>query len=184
MEDYYDFLRTRAIDPFKKKNSRKNRIAQQLNEQYQSIIPTMPCKQNADYLWRKIWFERHLEYLNSEGTILIGNSLGASFLTKWLSENSFPQKVEQLHLIATPIKDTSFESITNFRPHEENIPSIEIQTQNIFLYHSIDDTVVPYSHTEKLAILLPKAKLTTFTDRWHFHQETFPELLENIQQHK
>lgn len=128
-------------------------------------MPTMPCKQNADYLSRKIRFERHFEYLNDEGTILIGNSLGASFLTKRLSENIFPKKIDQLHLICTAIKDTSHETITNFRPNEENIPNIQKQTNNIIIYHSIDDTVVPYSHSERLSTLLPKAKFMTFSDR-------------------
>jgi pimeloyl-ACP methyl ester carboxylesterase len=53
-------------------------------------------------------------------------------------------------------------------------------TEEIFIYHSTDDTTVPYSHSEKIKSYLPKAKLITFTNRGHIRQQEFPELLENI----
>ena len=184
MADYYVFLQKVKLEPFKNKKRRKVRIARQLSERYQSMIPTMPCKQNADYLARKIRFERHFDFLNNEETILIGNSLGASFLTKRLSENTFPKPIDQLHLIAPAIKDTSEETIKNFRPNEEKIINIQKQTENIFIYHSTDDPVVPYDHAVWLSKLLPKAKFISFSDRGHFSQTTFPELLENINYYK
>ncbi|MDR0860064.1 MAG: alpha/beta hydrolase [Candidatus Peribacteria bacterium] len=54
------------------------------------------------------------------------------------------------------------------------------QVDTIFLYYSKDDPVVPSAQTEKLAELLPSAKLFTFSDRGHFSQSDFPELLANI----
>lgn len=45
------------------------------------------------------------------------------------------------------------------------IPNIENQAEEIFLYHSIDDEIVPYSHVRKIKSYLPKAKLITFTNR-------------------
>jgi len=62
------------------------------------------------------------------------------------------------------------------------IKNIENQVEEIFIYHSTDDIVVPYSHAEKIKAHLPHAKLITFTDRGHFFNEIqFPELLQNIQ---
>ena len=52
--------------------------------------------------------------------------------------------------------------------------------EEIFIYHSTDDHVVPYSQAEKIKSYLPKAKLITFSDRDHFNTPEFPELLENI----
>ncbi len=61
------------------------------------------------------------------------------------------------------------------------IPNIEKYCDKIFIYHSIDDPVVPYSHAQKIKSYLENAKLITFNNRWHFYkEETFPELLENI----
>lgn len=69
----------------------------------------------------------------------------------------------------------------DFAYSPEIIPNIQTQVDQIFLYHSTDDDIVPYAHTEKIKAYLPAAKLITFTDRGHFFGElTFPELLENI----
>lgn len=47
------------------------------------------------------------------------------------------------------------------------IPKIQDIAEEIFIYHSTDDPVVPYSHAERLHNYLPKAKLITLTDRGH-----------------
>ncbi|MEI6774203.1 MAG: hypothetical protein WCL18_05425 [bacterium] len=61
------------------------------------------------------------------------------------------------------------------------ISNLQTQVEQIVLYHSTDDDLVPYSHTEKIKAYLPKAKLITFSDRGHFFgQLEFPELLVNI----
>jgi len=64
----------------------------------------------------------------------------------------------------------------------ETIPKIQNFVEKIFIYHSTDDPVVPYSHAERLHTYLPKAQLITLTDRGHIIQIEFPELLENILQ--
>lgn len=70
--------------------------------------------------------------------------------------------------------------LADFVYSPEIISNLERQAEEIFLYHSTDDIVVPYSHVEKIKACLPKAKLITFTDRGHINQPEFPELLENI----
>lgn len=61
-----------------------------------------------------------------------------------------------------------------------SIPTITKQVQKVFIYHSKDDQICPYSHAERLAKLLPEAEFLTFEDRGHFQQSDFPELLANI----
>lgn len=68
----------------------------------------------------------------------------------------------------------------DFAYSPEIISNLASKAEQIFIYHSTDDPVVPYSHAEKIAAYLPSAKLVTFTDRGHFSQSEFPELLENI----
>ncbi len=184
--DYHNYLKNRSFDPFQNKKSRRDRIGRALSEEYQTMIPTMPCKQNADYLWWKIRFERHFDYLNDEELILIGHSLGWSFLIKRLSENNFPKKISQLHLVCTYFESEWLidEWIGDFLSDKAKIPHIQDQVDQIFLYHSTDDPVVPYSHSEKLAALLPKSTLLTFQNRKHFNQPALPELLENINYYK
>ena len=69
----------------------------------------------------------------------------------------------------------------DFEYSPDIIANLEKYVDQIFIYHSTDDDIVPYSHAEKIKAYLPKAKLLTFTDRGHFFgEEKFPELLENI----
>jgi predicted alpha/beta hydrolase family esterase len=55
-----------------------------------------------------------------------------------------------------------------------------MQTKNIYLYHSKDDPVVPFSALEKFARALPLAYTRIFEDRKHINQSEFPELAEDI----
>lgn len=182
-EDYHNYLRNRSFDPFATKKSRRDRIGRALSEEYEMMIPTMPCKQNAEYEARKIRFERHFDYLNDEWCILIWHSLWGSFLVKWLSENTFPKKISQLHLVCSYLESKWLigEWIGTFTAELDKIPDIEKQVDQIYIYHSKDDPVVPYQHSETLASLLPTATMLTFENRWHFNQPALPELLEKIQ---
>ncbi|MDD3262915.1 MAG: alpha/beta hydrolase [Candidatus Absconditabacteria bacterium] len=146
------------------------------------MIPEMPCKQNANYVAWKIRFERHFLFLNNEDTILIGHSQGAVFLTKRLSENQFPKKVKQLHLVSSVFDDNNLdeETIGNFAFDPKNLGNITNQCEKIILYHSKDDDIVPFRHSEELKKHLPKATFFIFEDKGHFRQEEFPKLLENI----
>jgi predicted alpha/beta hydrolase family esterase len=148
------------------------------------FIPEMPNSKNASYKARKIWFEKLFPYLNDEGTILIGHSLGTIFLLKYLTENTFPKTISQLHLVGTILDEQEmpeFEDyLGDFAFDITTIPSITKQVKQVFIYHSKDDDCCPYSHAERLSAFLPDATLLTFTDRGHFRQADFPELLEKI----
>jgi len=146
----------------------------------------MPNKHMACYQARKIWFEKIFPYLNDEELTMIGHSLWWMFLLKYISENWFPKKIKQLHLASSCLDETDMPReeayMGDFLFDLEKIPKIQNFVEKIFIYHSTDDPVVPYSHAERLHTYLPKAQLITLTDRGHIIQIEFPELLENILQ--
>jgi uncharacterized protein len=181
-EAFYKSLEIRDYNPFEIKKKWKNRIAEQLKETHQTMIPEMPCKQNADYIAWKIRFERHLPFLNWEDSILIWHSQWWVFLAKWLSENNFPKKIKQLHLVSAVFDDLDLdeETIGNFNFNPDQLINLSRQTENIFLYHSKDDDIVPFIHFEKFVKYLPGAICFIANNRGHFQQEEFPELLKNI----
>lgn len=153
--------------------------------EYQIIRPEMPNKNMASYKAWKIRFEKIFPYLNDEDLILVGHSLWAMFLIKYLWENIFPKKIQQVHLISSVFDESDMSDeekyAWDFAYEETIIPNIQNQVEQIFLYHSTDDDIVPYTHTQKIKAYLPHAKLITLTDRGHFiGQWEFPELLENI----
>lgn len=72
------------------KAGRKEKLQEQLGSDFLVYQPQFPNKQNAQYPEWKLFFEKTIAQLE-DGLILIGHSLGASFLVKYLSENKIPQ---------------------------------------------------------------------------------------------
>ncbi|MDB5260461.1 MAG: hypothetical protein JWN37_692 [Candidatus Nomurabacteria bacterium] len=117
--------------------------------------------------------------LNNE-IFLVGHSLGAIFLTKYLSENKVNKKVIGTFLIATPYDDkTNPEPLGDFKLKYDFTKLVE-QGGRAHFYQSTDDKVVPYEDFLKYKEKVPEAKYIEFTDRGHFNQEEFPELVEDI----
>ena len=181
-EQYLDYLQKRKYDPFDQSKSWRDWIERALSEEYQMMAPVMPCKQNATYVAWKIWFEKLLPYLNEEELIVIWSSLWWTFLAKYLSENTFPKQIAQLHLVAAAFDSEGLvdETIGDFILDTNKLGNIEKQIDKIFLYASTDDPLVPISHSENYKKYLPSAEVFIFQNRGHFFQPALPELLENI----
>lgn len=184
-EDFCNALKNREwYEPFKEKIKWKVRLREKLRNEYEIAYPDMPNLYNARYKEWKIWFEKILPFLNDEKLVIIGHSLWCIFLSKYLSENKFPKRISQLHFVAWVFDEEWLpeweDYLADFVFDPSVLKNLEQQVDKIFLYHSKDDTTVPYSHVEKFKSYLPNAILTTFDDRWHFSIPEFPELLEEI----
>jgi predicted alpha/beta hydrolase family esterase len=179
-EAYLNFLKNYEIDIERYKISKddwKPDLRRKLGSDYEVILPIMPNKTNARFEEWKIWFEKIIPFLNEE-IILIGHSLGASFLVKYLSENNLPKKLKAVFLVSGVFDtDTDGYTLQSFSLPEK----LDLQTENIYLYHSKDDPVVPFSALENFAKIFPQAHTRIFEDRKHINQEEFPELVQDIQ---
>jgi hypothetical protein len=159
----------------------KSKLQKNLGDDYIVYLPKMPQKDNASYLEWKIYFEKILEKIDGE-LILVGHSLGAIFLIKYLSENIIRQKINGLFLVAAPYENDELDNevITDFITKNKDLQKISEQTNVICLYHSKDDPIVPYSHSGKYIEKLREAKLTSFDDRSHIFGDNLPEIIEDI----
>ncbi|MBU2103945.1 alpha/beta hydrolase, partial [Patescibacteria group bacterium] len=112
---------------------------------------------------------------------LVGHSLGGIFLAKYFSEHTLLVSIAGLWLIAAPFdtEDTDY-SLADFTL-PESLENVSKQAKHTVLYHSTDDPVVPFSALDKYKEKLPEATVRIFSDRGHFLQERFPELIEDIQ---
>ena len=177
-------MKTWDYTPFEEKKRWKHWLKIQTENRYEFFHPEMPNKFLASYRAWKIWFEKVFPYLNDEGVILIWHSLWWNFLLKYLIENWFPKKVLQLHLVAAVIdgrdRPEHKQYLGDFKFDVDNIWILADVAEKIFIYHSTDDHVVPYSHALAIKSYLPEAELLTFADRGHLNISEFPELLENI----
>jgi len=174
-EEYLDFLNTEKIgNPWKESLKKwKDSYEEELGENWQILRMRMPCGFNSRYEEWRIWFEKHIPYFE-DGIVLVGHSLGANFLTKFLSENIDQIDVSQLHLVSGFFGwDGGFEL-------PNDLKKVEDQCRKIYIYHSQDDPAVPFEHANKFKEALPSAELITFEDKGHLLVPEFPELMERI----
>jgi uncharacterized protein len=179
-EYFLDFLRNRelSLDYFLYKKGWKSGLAAELGKNFEILTPQMPNKQNSKYEEWKLWLERVIPFLQN-GVIFVGHSLGGLFLTKYLSENSYPKKIGSIFLVAAPYNDTV--GCGNFQL-VESLQKVWEQCQNIHIFQSEDDPLVSMAEAKKYQKAWSEAKMHIFTDRGHFNQETFPELVEEIKE--
>jgi predicted alpha/beta hydrolase family esterase len=149
-----------------------------LGAAYEVRYPKMPDPDHPSYdLWKNK-LARELDKAD-DGLICIGHSLGGSVLLKYLSEENCPRSIDALFIVASPYwgkKDWRVKEYV-LQPHfARQLPAIP----HIFLYHSRQDAVVPFSHLASYAEQLPQAILRTFNSNEHLFSEGLPELVKDI----
>jgi len=142
------------------------------------LLPDFPNKQNAQYEEWKIYFEKLLPLLGDDAQ-LVGYSLGAMFLARYLHESPLDSPVRRLVLVSPCYDDESVEDLGSFRVMSAT--GLEKSAREIHLFHSKDDPVVPFTELAKFQRDLPTATVHIFEDRNHFFQPTFPELKELLE---
>lgn len=185
-EDFYDYLKSYELNPYDKTKRWTRELPVILEDKFDYLKIEMPSKDEADYIAWKIWFEKYLEFLNSKETILIGYSQGGTFLLKYLSENLFPKKIKQIHLVAPFVKEDKIYKykLMNFKFDLSNISQISKICDNIHVWYSTDDFLVPFENSEIVIKNINGINVHKFGNRNHFFQEEFPELLEVINRAK
>lgn len=175
-EDYLVFLKNYKINLDKVKfGGWKDHLQKTLGDDYEVIYPRMENYHNAKYSEWKIFFKRFLPHLQ-DGIILIGNSLGSTFLAKYLSENDFPVKIKCVFLLAGPYDDGYLGDFSL----PDSLDNFSKQVEKIFLYYSEDDPAVPIAELKKYSQKLPNAEKVIFKDKGHFNLREFPEFVEKL----
>ena len=158
-------------------------LPEDLGDDFEVFMPTMPNKQNAHYEEWKVWFERHFTYL-SDGIVLVGLSLGDMFLAKYLSENEPPFKVKAVYLLAAPggeyPKQDDGNDCQSFRFSRSAALKLANRANRVEIWHSTDDPVVPVSEADWYGASAPGVKIRLFLDKNHFLVPTLPELLDAL----
>jgi len=158
----------------------KELLQEKLGQKYQVILPSMPNTTNAQYEEWKLWFE-HLTDIFTDDCVLIGHSLGAIFLVKYLSQNIFPKNITATILVAAPYDDETEEDLTDFKI--ESLPDMfSEQAGQVILYNGIDDPVISVADLEKYRKHLPYAEFNLLPAPDHFMRVDFPELVSRIKE--
>jgi predicted alpha/beta hydrolase family esterase len=148
---------------------------------YEVRYPTMPQESDPDY---KRWKEQIRKDLAAvEGDlILVGHSLGGSFLLNYLSEVKPDVTIAGLFLIATPYwggdgwRYDGYEAVALPEDFASKLP----KGAPIFFYHSRDDEIVPFAHLALYGRRLPQAVRREFHGRGHQLGNDLSEVAEDI----
>ena len=179
-KDYYDFLEKYEINPYKEKFIKwSDTLAKDLWENFEILEIERPNKDFADYKARKIMFEKYIPYIQS-GAIFLGHSLGWSFFLKYFNENpSLLEKFSKIILVAPATEDSEIELLGTFKPDLE-FNNLKKYQDKIIVFASKDDFIVPYKEIELLQEKLANIDYRIFENKWHFLQEKFDELYEEL----
>jgi predicted alpha/beta hydrolase family esterase len=182
-KDYVKYLRTRPVSLEDRQHWSRANLDKALGPKFRAIRPRMPLQDNARYEEWEIAFERYIPLLK-HGVILIGTSLGGTFLAKYLSEHRFPKKLRALYLVCPPFDNTH--SIASDKLYggfvlKKNLSLLEKNVKKLTLMFSHDDPSVPPYHAKRFAKALPHAKVIMYRNkRGHFRVSTFPEIVKML----
>jgi uncharacterized protein len=142
--------------------------------------PKMPDEASPDSEAWKVTIARELAALDGE-VVLVGHSVGAFVLLKYLSEEAVEKPVEGLFLIAAPFVGTE-----GWQVEEDALPedfaSKLPEGLPVFLYHSRDDEWVPFAHLALYAEKLPQATVHEFDGRGHQFDGDLSEVARDIKE--
>jgi len=153
-----------------------------LSDAYEVLYPQMPNESDPDYEPWKGQIKKELAALEGKA-ILIGHSLGSSFLLKYLAEEKIEKAIAGIFLMATPYwggngwKYEGYETITLPEDFAWKLPS----GAPIFLYHSRDDEIVPFAHLALYAEKLPQATIRALDGGGHQFNNDLADVASDIE---
>ena len=146
-----------------------------LGEAYAVRYPKMPDSHEYE-AWRE-QIARELAALGWE-VVLVGHSLGASILLKYLSEE-VDEPVAGLFLIAPPYWGAEDWEVSEYALQDGFASTLPGELP-VFIYHSRDDEVVPFAHLELYTEKLDQATVRAFDDRGHQFNDDLSEVARDI----
>jgi predicted alpha/beta hydrolase family esterase len=149
-----------------------------LGSAYEVRYPRMRNEESPEYGDWKPQIRSELDSLDAE-VILVGHSIGGSVLIKYLSEERVEKPIAGLFLLAAPYWDgDGIWKWDEVRLSED--AAARLSGIRIFLYHSRDDDIVPFSHLALYAARLPQAVIREVDGRGHQFGNDLADVAEDI----
>lgn len=150
-----------------------------LGDTYEVRCPKMPHEDGPEYGAWKYRISEELARMG-DGAILVGHSLGASILLKYLSEEAPKELVAGVFLVATPFWGAEDWEVDEYALREDFAPNLPEGVPMVF-YHGRVDEVVPFEHLALYAQRLPRATFRGLDGRGHQFDDDLSEVARDIQ---
>ncbi|MGH3087451.1 MAG: RBBP9/YdeN family alpha/beta hydrolase [Rubrobacteraceae bacterium] len=154
-------------------------LGDSLGNGYDVHAPKMPDEDNPEYEAWKQKISDELAATDGEA-ILVGHSLGASILVKYLSEAKVETPLAGIFLIAPPFWSAEDWEVPEYELGKDFAAKLP-ESAPIFLYHSRDDEWVPFAHLAIYAEKLPNATVREFDGRGHQFEDGLSEVARDIE---
>ncbi|WPP52773.1 alpha/beta hydrolase [Catalinimonas niigatensis] len=139
-------------------------LQEALGKAYTLHYPFLPEESSPDF-GRTKQIGKEISLLKGE-IMLVGHSLGASMLLKYLSEQQVQKEIAGIFLISTPFWSGDEDWKQGLKLHKD-FPDQLPKDIPIFLYHCRDDEAVPFVHLSTYAQKLPQAKVREIESGGH-----------------
>jgi predicted alpha/beta hydrolase family esterase len=113
--------------------------------------------------------------------ILVGHSVGAHMLLKYLSEEEVEKPLAGLFLVAAPYAGTGGWELEEYALPEDFASTLP-GALPIFFYHGRDDEVAPFGHLALYEAKLPRATFRAFDGRGHQFGDDLSEVAADIRE--
>jgi len=135
-------------------------LQKELGSDFEVRYPEMADEANAPYdLWKR-QIKKEITAMSGP-VILVGHSMGASYLAKILTEAKATMPVAGVFLLASPFWGGEGWLYEGYE--ELVLPTDTAATfpkdAKVFLYHARDDEIVPFAHLALYTKLLPQASV-------------------------
>jgi predicted alpha/beta hydrolase family esterase len=154
-------------------------LLRELGDGWEVRYPRMPNEDDPDYgAWTRVIAEEVATM--GEGAVLVGHSIGASVIVKWLTGGRVPKSIAGALLIAAPFwHDDAFWRWDEVRLPDDADAKLPPGLP-VYLYHGGDDKVVPTAHLDMYAALIPSAIVRRLAGRDHQLNDDMSEVAEEI----
>jgi predicted alpha/beta hydrolase family esterase len=133
-------------------------LSHALGPQYEVHYPALPHEEDAFYEEWKHHLEKELAPMQGP-IVLVGHSVGASILIKWMGEMETEKPIAGMFLLACPFwggNGWRYPGYEKLMLPEGGATHLS-KGRQIFLYHCRDDATVPFDHLALYAQILPEA---------------------------
>ena len=151
-----------------------------LGDGYDVRSPKMPNEGSPEVEAWKCRISEELAAMDGE-MVLVGHSVGATILLKWLSEEETKMSVAGLFLVATPYAGTGGWEV-GVDVLREDFASRLPKGLPVFFYHSRDDEVAPFAHLTLYKAKLSRATFREFDGRGHQFGDDLSEVAGDIRE--
>jgi predicted alpha/beta hydrolase family esterase len=156
-------------------------LTKELGADYEVHYPAMVDEENAPYAQWTQQIEQELAAMQGP-VLLVGHSVGASVLIKWMSEADVKTPIAGIFLTATPFWGGAgwrYEGYEELALQER--PAAKLPTGvPLFLYHCRDDATVPFDHLACYAQTLPQATVRELDAGGHQLNNDLSEVVRDI----